>query len=494
MAGITKRFPGVLANDDVTIEVQAGEVLALLGENGAGKTTLMNVLYGLYQPDSGEIRINKKPVHITSPRQAIELGIGMVHQHFMLVPTLTVAENVALGLVTSAPVLDLKVVSKKITEISSSYGLAVNPEAYVWQLSVGEQQRVEIVKAIFLGASLLVLDEPTAVLTPQEAAELLNLLKRMAEQGRPIVFISHKLNEVMAVSQRVTVLRDGRVVASVKTEDTSAQELARLMVGREMTPRRREGEARPGRTVLELRNVQAANDKGSLALRGISLEVRASEVLGIAGVSGNGQRELAEAISGLRKVTDGQVFIGEREVTNRTPDKMIASGLGYIPEDRLHVGTISSFAVWENLVLKDHHRRPYARSIFLQNGPIRSATASLVGSYGVKTPTLDTPTGRLSGGNIQRLILAREISRSPSVLLAAYPSRGLDVGATEYVHTKLLEARKTGTGVLLISEDLEEILNLSDRVAVLYEGKIMKTLPVSEANERILGLLMAGVA
>jgi len=494
MAGITKRFPGVLANDDVTIEVRAGEILALLGENGAGKTTLMNILYGLYQPDAGTIRINGQPVNISSPRQAIEVGIGMVHQHFMLVPTLTVAENVALGLASPGPVLDLKAVSQRIVEIASTYNLAVNPSAYVWQLSVGEQQRVEIVKALFLGASLLVLDEPTAVLTPQEAAELIALLRQMAAQGRPIIFISHKLNEVMAVSDRVTVLRDGRVVATRATRETTPQELARLMVGRELVAQRRQGDAPAGQVVLELRDLWAASDKGSPALRGVSLEVRAGEILGIAGVSGNGQKELAEVISGLRPATGGRIKIAGRDVTNWPPDRIISAGLGYIPEDRLHVGTISSFAVWENLILKDHHRPPYARGIFLQNGPIRSNAAALVSSYGVKTPSLDTPTGRLSGGNIQRLILAREISRRPTLLLAAYPTRGLDIGATEYVHGQLLAAREQGAGVLLISEDLEEILNLSDRVAVLYEGKIMRVLRTAEANEKTLGLLMAGVA
>ncbi|KKM11508.1 heme ABC transporter ATP-binding protein [Clostridiales bacterium PH28_bin88] len=494
MRGITKRFPGVLANDDVSIEVRAGEVLALLGENGAGKTTLMNILYGLYQPDSGEIRVNGRAVAINSPRDALGLGIGMVHQHFMLVPTLTVAENVALGMPSpKGPVLDLKAVSEKIKQISSAYGLAVNPEAYVWQLSVGEQQRVEIVKALYRGASLLVLDEPTAVLTPQEANEFIALLRNMAAQGRPIIFISHKLNEVMAVSDRVTVLRDGKVAASVKTMETSPRELARMMVGRELAPCVREGKCSSGKVVLELKDVWVSSDKGSPALRGVSLELREGEIVGIAGVSGNGQKELTEVISGLRKVTRGQILLNGKDITNSTPDQILNQGLGYIPEDRLHVGTIPSFTVWENLVLRDHHQPPYAKSIFLQNQAIRTASASLVSNYGVKTPGLDTPTGRLSGGNIQRLILAREITRCPVVLVAAYPIRGLDIGATEYVHTKLLEARENGMGVLFVSEDLEEILNLSDRVAVMYEGRMMKILPAEEADERALGLLMAGI-
>ena len=494
MRDITKRFPGILSNNNVNIELRSGEVLAILGENGAGKTTLMNILYGLYQPDAGQIFINGHSVRIHSPREAIGHGIGMVHQHFMLVPTLTVSENVALGLPSpKGPVIDLKGVAKKIKEISETYGLAIHPGAYIWQLSVGEQQRVEIVKALYRGANLLILDEPTSVLTPQEARELILLLRKMAVSGTPIILISHKLNEVMTVSDRVTVLRDGEVVATVKTVETSPEELARKMVGRELSCCVRGADCSPGRIVLELKDVWVSGDRGPDALRGVSLDVKAGEIMGIAGVSGNGQKELAEAISGLRKVAKGQVLLNGKTIANLPPHRIIRQGLGYIPEDRLHVATIPSFTVLENLILKDHHLPPYSRNIFLQYGRIKGLCASLVSGYGIKTPTLETPTGHLSGGNIQRVVLAREITRGPVALVAASPTRGLDIGATEYVHTKLLEARKSGIGILLISEDLEELLELCDRLAVIYGGRIMKVMPVEEAEERVLGLLMAGV-
>jgi general nucleoside transport system ATP-binding protein len=494
MRGITKRFPGVLSNDNVSVSIKSGEVLALLGENGAGKTTLMNILYGLYQPEEGEIYINGEPVRIDSPRAAIDLGIGMVHQHFMLVPTLTVSENVALGLSSSKGLLlDLQSVSAKIRELAALYGLSVNPDAYVWQLSVGEQQRVEIVKALYRGANLLILDEPTAVLTPQEAEELVVLLRKMAEQGRAIIIISHKLSEVMAVSDNVTVLRDGKRVSNVKTSETCPDELARMMVGRDMKRFTREAKECFGDVTLAVKDLAVTSDKGTPALRGISLAVRAGEILGIAGVSGNGQKEFAEAISGLRTAGTGQIVLCGKNITNLPPRKIIDQGLGYIPEDRLHVGTIASFSIWENMILKDHHLPPYAKRCFLQSTAIQSRSAELVQQYGVKTPHLETATGRLSGGNIQRLILAREITRGPVVLVAAYPTRGLDIGATEYVHSMLLEARSQGMSVILISEDLEEIRKLSDRVAVFFDGRIMDILPVDEADERTLGLLMAGM-
>ncbi|HZK55416.1 MAG TPA: ABC transporter ATP-binding protein [Desulfosporosinus sp.] len=493
MCGITKRFPGVISNNKVNIHIKAGEVLAILGENGAGKTTLMNVLYGLYQPEAGRIVLNGKPISINSPSEAIALGIGMVHQHFMLVPTLTVCENVILGLSKSF-LVDLKTAAQRIRQITDTYGLAINPYAFVWQLSVGEQQRVEIIKALYRGANLLILDEPTAVLTPQESKELIQLLRNMAAQGNSIILISHKLHEVMALSDRVTVLRDGEVCADVLTRESSQEALAQLMVGRKMAPCKREGKFSPGKTVLELQNVFAHGDKGTEALADVCLNLKEGEILGIAGVSGNGQKELAEVIAGLRKVNSGNITLNGKVSTKMSPARIIQQGLGYIPEDRLHVGSIPSFSIWENLILKDHHHSPYAKHTLLQNRVIMDHSASLVEKYGVKTPNLQTATGRLSGGNIQRVILAREITRNPVALVAAYPTRGLDIGATEYLHSKLLEARKNGIGVLLISEDLEELLSICDNIAVLYEGKVMKVMPVEETDERILGLLMAGIA
>lgn len=494
MRGITKRFPGVLANDRVDFDVKSGEVHALLGENGAGKSTLMKILYGLYHPDEGEILLNGKPVTISSPNDSINLGIGMIHQHFMLVPSLTVAENVALGLPSSRGVLtDLDRVSKRIIELAEIYSLKIDPSAYIWQLSVGQQQRVEIIKALYRGAALLILDEPTAVLTPQEVDELFVIMKQMVRDGHALIFISHKLHEVVEISQRVTVLRDGRKIGTRPTSEITKQDLANWMVGREVGFAPDRGETNLGEVRLQLDEIQCGSDRGTPGLRGISLEVRSGEILGIAGVSGNGQRELAESITGLRKVTGGRVQLEGQNVTNFPPADLTGRMLSYIPEERMRDGMIKDFSIAENMILREHHKQPYSRSGFLNLRGIASHTDQLISQFHVKTPSRDTLAKNLSGGNIQKVVLAREISRNPRAIIAAQPTRGLDIGATEYVREQLLVERRKGAAILLISEDLDEILALSDRIAVIYEGQIMDIVPRENATPQKLGLLMAGV-
>src|SRR5512135_2379552 len=473
MREIVKRFPGVLANSKVNFEVRAGEVHALLGENGAGKSTLMRQLYGLYRPDEGEILINGEPAAFHSPADAIRTGIGMIHQHFMLVSTLTVAENVALGLKsTREPRLDLDRVARRVEELSKTYGLKIDPSAYVWQLAVGEQQRVEIIKALYRGAGLIILDEPTAVLTPQEVDDLFVTFKRMAQEGHALIFISHKLHEVMAISQRITVLRDGRSVETRSAQGVTRKELAQMMVGREIKPLAPQP-LNPGEVKLRLDALHAMGDRGTEALRGVNLDVRAGEIVGLAGVSGNGQRELAECLAGLRKLTQGLVMIAGHDLTHESLRERIESGLAYVPEERMRDGAIREFSVEENLFLRDIDNPKFTRGIFLNFPEMDAHARQLVSKFSVKTPRLDTPIKNLSGGNIQKLIMARELSRQPKVLIAAQPTRGVDIGSTEYIHQRLLAQRDAGTAILLISEDLDEILALSDRIAVIYEGRIM---------------------
>jgi ABC-type uncharacterized transport system ATPase subunit len=493
--GIVKRFPGVVANDRVDFEVKAGEVHALLGENGAGKTTLMRILYGLYQPDEGQILIDGKPVSINSPADSIRLGLGMIHQHFMLVPTLSVAANIALGLPSSRGLLlDLDVVSHRVVELSETYRLHVDPDALVWQLSVGEQQRVEILKALYRSAALLILDEPTAVLTPQEVDELFVTLRHMASEGHALIFISHKLHEVMSISDRVTVLRSGRVVQTVNTADTNRNELARLMVGREVMLHVERDPLDPGTPRLSISNLWVNGDKGLPAVRGINLQVHAGEILGIAGVSGNGQRELAEAIAGLRKPNQGNIQIDALDVTGWHPEKLIQHGLAYISEERFRDGVVKDLTVEENLMLEEHGQPSFTHGIFLDFPKIAAHTNELIQDFEIKTPSRQTPLRNLSGGNVQKLIMAREISRKPSVLIASQPTRGVDIGSTEYIHKRLIEQRKNNTATLLISEDLDEIRNLSDRIAVIYEGLIMGIVDRDKTSIEELGLMMAGVA
>ena len=494
MRGISKRFPGVLANYRVDFDVKSGEVHALLGENGAGKSTLMKILYGMYHPDDGEILLNGHRVTIASPTDSINLGIGMIHQHFMLVQSLTVAENVALGLPSSrGPLTDLDRVSKRIVELAKIYGLKIDPDAYIWQLSVGQQQRVEIIKALYRGAALLILDEPTAVLTPQEVDELFVIMNQMVKDGHALIFISHKLHEVVEISNRVTVLRDGRKIGTRPTSEITKQILANWMVGREIGFAPDRGTVELGECRLQLDQVSCGSDRGTPGLRGVSLEVCAGEILGIAGVSGNGQRELAESITGLRKITGGRVLLEGQDVTGFPSADLTERMLSYIPEERMRDGMIRNFSVAENMILREHHKQPFSRSGFLNLSGISSHSDELIEKFHVKTPSRDTLVRNLSGGNIQKVVLARELSRNPRVIIAAQPTRGLDIGATEYVREQLLVERCRGAAILLISEDLDEIFQLSDRIAVIYEGEIMGVFPAGEADAEQLGLLMSGV-
>jgi len=493
MRGIVKKFPGVLANDHVDFDVKAGEIHALLGENGAGKSTLMKILYGMYQPEEGEILLNGRPITIHSPTDSINHGIGMIHQHFMLVDNVTVAENVALGLKSSrGPRLDLDVVSARIRELAEKYGLQVDPQAVISKLAVGERQRVEIVKALYRGAALLVLDEPTAVLTPQEVDDLFVIFKQMAADGHALIFISHKLNEIFALTKRVSVLRDGKMIGTVNTADVTKADLANMMVGREVLLTRHRPPVTVGNARLQVVNVSANNDDGKPVLKNVSFEVKSGEILGVAGVSGNGQRPLAEAVAGLQFVADGQILLEGQNVTNYTPAQMFKSGLSYIPEERMHDGCIKDFSVAENAILQDHVKRPFSRGIFLNFKEIASHAQDLIESFNVKTPSRETPIKNLSGGNIQKLILARELAREPRVLIAAQPTRGVDIGATEYIHNQLLRQRAEGLATLLISEDLDEVKALSDRIMVLFGGEVMGIIKSDEATVEQLGLMMAG--
>jgi len=489
---IVKSFPGVVANDHVTFEVRAGEVHALLGENGAGKTTLMNVLYGLYQPDSGAIYLSGKRVRIRSPRDAIAHGIGMVHQHFKLVYPHTVAENVALGLAGAPFWQPARVVQRRLTELSQCYGLPVDPKAKVWQLSAGEQQRVEILKALYRGADILILDEPTSVLTPQETAELFKVLSRMKQEGHAVIFITHKLSEVMEVADRVTVMRRGKVVGTKSITEVDKPALARMMVGREVVFRILKGSCHPGEEALIVENLWAENDRGLPALRGISLTVRRGEILGIAGVAGNGQRELVEVVTGLRRAQRGRIIVLGDDLTNRSARRVADVGVAHIPEERLRMGIVPGMSVEDNLILKKHHRRPFSRGPLLQLREVHAFATRVIEEYDIMTPSPQTPTKLLSGGNIQRLILARELSGEPGLVVAAHPTYGLDVGATEQIRELLIRQRDAGVGVLLVSEDLEEIMTLSDLIAVMFRGEIMGVVSAGEATLKEIGLMMAG--
>ena len=501
MREITKRFPGVLANDRVDLTIRKGEIHALLGENGAGKSTLMNILAGLYLPEQGRVRVHDRPVHIDSPRAAFDLGIAMVHQHFKLVMNQTVAENIILGLDDPycAPSeqrrfrplrLDMQRVRRRIVEVSEQYDLFADPDAFIWQLSVGEQQRVEILKALYRGADILIFDEPTAVLTPQEADALGQTMQRMVQEGKTIIFISHKLDEVTRFADRVTVLRQGRVVA---TEDvtgaTSAAHLAELMVGRAVIFRIDKEDQAFGEICLEVEGVCCLNEKRLPALHDVSLQIRGGEILGIAGVAGNGQKELAELLTGLRRATSGRVRLLGEDITNRSPRAIIDAGIAHIPESRIHVGSVGSMNVVDNIALKHYRNRP---GPFLDRDGLDKMSARLVTEFNVDTPGISTNAGALSGGNLQKLILARELCRRPPLLIASQPTRGLDVGATEAVRNRLLERQTAGVAVLLISEDLDELFSLADRIAVLNGGRVMGVVDIGAATREQVGLMMAG--
>lgn len=491
---ITKRFPGVLADDDVSASVAPGEVLALLGENGAGKSTLMNVAYGLLDAEAGEIVVDGAPVKIRGPRDAIALGIGMVHQHFMLVEPLTVTENIVLGLEPTSMfgIIDRTTARAKVVEISDRFGLKVDPDSRIQDLSVGMQQRVEILKALFREARILILDEPTAVLTPAEVEELFAIVRQLVEEGLAVVIITHKLDEVMAFADRIIVMRQGRVVGETSPGKCNEQSLARMMVGRDVVLRVEKSPANPKNVVLKVSDLTATDDRKLPALKGVSFSVRGGEIVGIAGVDGNGQKELIESIMGLRRPTGGTVSLRDIDITHATPDATIASGVSHVPADRQRRGLVLEFDLVENLVLGDHKRSPYSRFGLLDRKAMEGVARSRIEEYDVRTPSEHVAAANLSGGNQQKLVLARELGRNPELLVAAQPTRGLDVGAIEFVHRRILAERDAGKAVLLVSMELEEILSLSDRILVMYEGRIVAEFDAAEATDTGVGYYMTG--
>jgi len=493
MRGITKEFPGIVANDHVSFELARGEVHALLGENGAGKSTLMNILYGLYKADAGEIVLRGKPVTFTSAKDAIEAGIGMVHQHFMLIPVMTVAENIVLGNepVREGLLLDEAGAEQRVRELSHQFGLAVDPSALVSQITVGQQQRVEILKALYRGADVLILDEPTAVLTPQEASELFGIIRSLQADGKSIIFISHKLNEVLEIADRITVLRRGKTIETVLREGATQESLAKAMVGREVLLRVDKPPAQPGETLLEVEDLHVVDDRGIEKVSGVSFAVRAGEIVGIAGVDGNGQSELIDAITGLRRLQSGAVRVAGRECVHASPRQMLDAGVGHIPEDRQRRGLVLEFTIAENIALHDYAEPPDAKWGWLFPSRLVERARVLIKQFDVRGGGPLTRAGGLSGGNQQKVVAAREIARDPKVLIAAQPTRGLDVGAIEYLHRRLVEERDEGRAILLISLELDEILSLSDRILVLYEGRIAGE-HEGEVSEEQIGLEMLG--
>ena len=497
MKGITCRFGDLIANENVTFDLIKGEIHALLGENGAGKTTLMSILYGLYQPVSGEIYVRGNRVVIKSPLHAIDLGISMVHQHFLLTPPHSVTENIIVGLKSSGRIfLDTQKAEKKILSLSNKYGLKVDPNAIVGNLSVGEQQRVEIIKALYRDIDILILDEPTGMLTPKEEEALFVVLKSMVNQGLSIIFITHKLREVMEVSDRVTILRNGKVIGTVRRTDTSETELAKMMIGRSFISQisAQNVTHKQAEAILELKNVSALNNSNVLFLKDLSLELRKGEILGIAGVDGNGQSELAEVIAGLRKTHSGQIIMASKPIINLSPRHIREWGLAYVPEDRLHTGLILEYPIAENLVLDRWYAEPYSGKLFLREHEMKEFAEKIISDFDIKITGLNAPVRSMSGGNLQKIVLGRELSRNPKVLVVHNPTRGLDIGATEYIHRQLIKQRDNGVGILLLSLDLDEILSISNRIGVIYEGKIVTIVEREKADVDQIGLLMGGKA
>ena len=492
--GITKRFPGVLANDRVNLKLHKSEILALLGENGAGKSTLMNMLYGLYHPDEGEIWIKGENVKMADPHDAIDRGIGMVHQHFQLVPVMTVAENVILGseIITGGGRLNMREAEKRVRDLSEKYGLTVDPTAVVEDLPVGTQQRVEIIKALYRQADVLILDEPTAVLTPQEANELFRTMKELTAQGVSIIFITHKLKEVLAVADSVAVLRGGQMVGTADPKNATETSLAELMVGRKVILQVEKDEAKPAEPVLHVENLHVRDDRDQMAVEGVDLEVRAGEIVGIAGVQGNGQRELVEALTGLRHVEEGRVILTGQDCTHSSPREITELGIAHIPEDREKHGLVMPYSIADNMVLNTYYKTPFANGPIMNHDSIEEQGDRLVKEFDVRTPSIHTPARSLSGGNKQKVIVAREFSRPVKLLIAAQPTRGIDVGSIEFIHNQIVAQRDRGIAVLVVSAELDEVLGLADRVAVMFDGRIVKVLPIAEATRERVGLLMAG--
>jgi len=492
MKDICKSFQGVHANKDINFEVSSGEILGLLGENGAGKTTLMNILYGIYQPDSGTILINGKPVRISNPVESINLGIGMIHQHFMLIQNHSVIENIALGYKDTPFFSPRKVLRQKIKAFSSQFDFQIDLDQKVWQLSAGEQQRVEIIKTLLNGADLLILDEPTSVLTPQQIKELIEILRRMKAAGHSVIFISHKLDEIMEICDRVTVLRKGRIVGDARTKETDKMGLARMMVGKDVDLTMDRQKLPRGDRVLSVRNIHVTGDKGLVAVKNVSFDLYKNEIFGVAGVAGNGQRELAEAITGIRPIDSGKVLINNRDITNLSPRQIYDNGVSHVPEERIRFGIAPGLFLYDNAILKQHHRKKFSKRYFLKYESVKRHTESIINEFRVDTHSIDNQIRNLSGGNIQKLILGREISEQPQLLVASHPTYGLDVGATQFLRKHLLKLCRQGSSVLLFSEDLDEIFELCDRVAVIFAGEFMGILETDDERINDIGLMMAG--